>query len=78
MLTILLLGACAVLTGARSFAAIAEYAHDTGRTVLDRVGAGTAVPHESTIRRVLQELDPNAVEAVMRSWTLAQLADRPT
>jgi hypothetical protein len=26
---ILLLGACAVLTGARSFAAIAEYAHDT-------------------------------------------------
>ena len=28
---IMLLGACAVLTGARSFAAIAEYAHDTGR-----------------------------------------------
>ena len=35
---ILLLGACAVLTGARSFAAIGEYAHDTGRSILDRLG----------------------------------------
>ena len=78
VLTILLLGACAVLTGARSFAAIAEYAHDTGRAILDRLGVGTVVPHESTIRRVLQDLDSDAVEAAMRSWALAQLADRPT
>jgi predicted transposase YbfD/YdcC len=74
---ILLLGACAVLTGARSFAAIAEYAHDTGRTVLDRLGVGAVVPHACTIRRVLQDLDPEAVEAAMRSWVLAQLADQP-
>jgi len=73
---ILLLGACAVLTGARSFAAIAEYAHDTGRVLLERLGVGEVVPHESTIRRVLQDLDPDAVEAAMRSWALAQLADR--
>ena len=76
VLAIVLLGACAVLTGARSFAAIAEYAHDTGRAVLDVLGVGTVVPHASTIRRVLQELDPDAVEAAMRSWALAQLADR--
>jgi predicted transposase YbfD/YdcC len=74
---ILLLGACAVLTGARSFAAIAEYAHDTGRAVLDVLGVGAVVPHASTIRRVLQDLDPDAVEAAMRSWARAQLADRP-
>ena len=74
---ILLLGACAVLTGARSFAAIGEYAHDTGRTVLDRLGVGAVVPHACTIRRVLQDLDPEAVEAAMRSWVLAQLADQP-
>jgi predicted transposase YbfD/YdcC len=73
---ILLLGACAVLTGARSFAAIAEYTHDTGRVLLERLGVGEVVPHESTIRRVLQDLDPDAVEAAMRSWALAQLADR--
>src|SRR3954468_20137450 len=76
VLAILLLGACAVLTGARSFAAIAEYAHDTGRTILDLLGVGVVVPHESTIRRVLQDLDPGAVEAAMRAWALAQLADQ--
>jgi len=78
VLAIVLLGACAVLTGARSFAAIGEYAHDTGRAILERLGVGAVVPHASTIRRVLQDLDPGAVEAAMRSWALAQLADRPT
>ena len=77
VLAIVLLGACAVLTGARSFAAIGEYAHDTGRAILDRLGVGAVVPHASTIRRVLQDLDPDAVEAAMRTWALAQLADRP-
>ncbi len=77
VLAIVLLGACAVLTGARSFAAIGEYAHDTGRAILERLGVGMVVPHASTIRRVLQDLDPDAVEAAMRSWALAQLADRP-
>ena len=77
VLAILLLGACAVLTGARSFAAIAEYAHDTGRAILDLLGVGAVVPHACTIRRVLQDLDPDAVQAAMRTWALAQLADRP-
>lgn len=77
VLTILMLGACAVLTGARSFAAIGEYAHDTGRVLLGLLGAGVVAPHASTIRRVLQDLDPDAVEQAMRSWALAQLADRP-
>ena len=53
VLAILLVGACAVLTGARSFAAIGEYAHDTGRAILDLLGVGAVVPHSSTIRRVL-------------------------
>ena len=37
---------------------------------------GAVVPHGSTIRRVLQDLDPDEVEAAMRCWALAQLADR--
>src|SRR4051794_6880262 len=73
----MLLGACAVLTGARSFAAIAEYAHDAGRAILDLLGVAAVAPHASTIRRVLQDLDPDAVQAAMRTWALAQLADRP-
>lgn len=50
VLAVLLLSACAVLSGARSFVAIAEYAHDTGRAVLDALGIGTGTggaPHES-------------------------------
>jgi hypothetical protein len=45
------------MTGARSFAAIGEYARDKGRLVLDTVGADGAVAHAATIRRVLVEVD---------------------
>ncbi len=76
VLAVLLLGACAVLAGARSFAAVAEYAHDAGHVVLDVLGVGTVVPHESTIRRVLQQLDPLALEAALQAWALAQLVAR--
>ncbi|GEL20892.1 ISAs1 family transposase [Pseudonocardia asaccharolytica] len=73
VLAVLLLGACAVLTGARSFAAIAEYAHDAGAAVLEVLGVGVVAPHESTIRRVLQRVDASALEAALQPWVLAQL-----
>nr|WP_226352951.1 IS5 family transposase [Pseudonocardia sp. ICBG601] len=73
VLAVLLLGACAVLAGARSFTAIAEYAHDVGRAVLDVLGVGAVAPHESTIRRVLQRVDASALEAALQSWVLPQL-----
>jgi hypothetical protein len=76
VLAVLLIGACAVLAGARSFAAVAEYAHDAGQVVLDVLGVGTLVPHESTIRRVLQQVDAVALEAALQTWVLAQLAVR--
>ena len=57
VLAVLLLGACAVLSGVRSFAAVAEYAHDAGHVVLTALGVGAVVPHESTLRRVLQQVD---------------------
>jgi predicted transposase YbfD/YdcC len=74
VLAVVLIGACAVLAGARSFAAIAEYAHDAGRAVLDVLGVGAVVPHESTIRRILQRLDAAALEAAVQAWTSAQRA----
>ncbi len=76
VLSVLLISACAVLAGARSYAAIAEYAHDTDREILDQLQVGPVTPHESTIRRVLQQLDPDAVDTALRSWTLARLATR--
>ena len=74
VLSVLLISACAVLAGARSYAAIAEYAHDSGREVLDSLQVGAVAPHASTIRRVLQQLDPDVFDAALRSWTLARLA----
>lgn len=73
VLAVLLLGACAVLSGARSFTAVAEYAHDAGHTVLAVLGVSAAVPHESTLRRILQKIDPSALDVALRSWVLAQL-----
>ncbi|MDT0353152.1 transposase family protein [Pseudonocardia charpentierae] len=70
VLSVLPISACAVLAGARSYAAIAEYAHDTGREVLNQLHVAAVTPHESTIRRVLQQLDPDAVDAALRAWTL--------
>jgi DDE_Tnp_1-associated len=64
LVAILALAAAAVLTGARSMTAIAEWAADTPQAV--RAALGTrrdgpthwVVPTESTIRRTLAGVDP--------------------
>jgi len=48
---ILALAVCAVLAGARSFTAIAEWAADTDEETRAGLGIGGAVPCEATIRR---------------------------
>jgi DDE_Tnp_1-associated len=48
---ILALGVCAMLAGARSFSAIAEWAADADTETLARMGVADAVPSESTFRR---------------------------
>lgn len=56
--TVLGIAVCAVLAGARSFAAIAEWAHDLPPAVCLRLGVGRRrPPSESTIRRGLQRVD---------------------
>ena len=59
---ILALAVCAVLAGARSFTAIAEWAADTDEATRAGLGIGGAVPCESTIRRTLQRLDADAFD----------------
>jgi DDE_Tnp_1-associated len=58
---ILGLAVCAVLAGARSFTAIAEWAADADTETLARLGVAAAVPSESTFRRTLQRLDADAL-----------------
>jgi hypothetical protein len=81
LVAILVLAAAAVLAGARSIAAIAEWAADAPQPV--RAALGTcrdpltghwvwAVPSETTIRRTLARLDAEALAAAVGAW----LADR--
>jgi predicted transposase YbfD/YdcC/dihydrofolate reductase len=69
----------AAWTGARSIAAIAEWAADTPQPVRAALGARRdpltgrwTVPTETTIRRTLARLDPETFAAVVGAW----LADR--
>jgi predicted transposase YbfD/YdcC len=78
LVTILAMAAAAVLTGARSMAAIAEWAADAPQPVRAAFGARRdapdrwVVPAEATIRRTLARVDPTALAAVIGAW----LADR--
>ena len=51
------LAVCAVLAGARSFTAIAQWAADADQDTLRELGVAGAVSPESTLRRTLQRLD---------------------
>ena len=59
-----------MLAGCRSLTAIWEHATDLTGADLRSLGveAGQALPSESTIRRVLQDLEPADLDALLRSW----------
>lgn len=69
----LAIAVCAVAAGARSFAAIAEWAGDTAAVLLAQLGVGA--PHASTIRRTLSRLDAEALDTALGRW--AQAATTP-
>ncbi len=68
---------CAVLAGAKSYLAIAEWAHDLTPTVRARLGLGRRAPSESTIRRVLQRVDAEHLDRAVCSWLAAGLRNAP-
>ena len=69
LFTVLSLAVTGVLAGCRSLTAIWEHATDLTGADLEALGlaAGQALPSETTIRRVLQDLDPADVDAHQRS-----------
>ena len=71
---ILGLAVCAVLAGARSFVAIAEWAADADQATLDGLGVTGVVPCESTFRRVLQSLDADALDDAAGAWAQQRTA----
>jgi hypothetical protein len=64
---------CAALAGARGFQAVADWAKDLSREMLRRFGSFRPdAPSEPTIRRVLQHLDAEALDAKIGQWLLQQ------
>ena len=74
---ILGLAVCAVLAGARSFTAIAEWAADADRSTLEALGITGVVPSESTFRRTLQNLDADALDKAAGAWAQQRTAPSP-
>jgi predicted transposase YbfD/YdcC len=74
---ILGLAVCAVLAGARSFTAIAEWAADADEQTLARLGVREAVPSESTFRRTLQALDADGFDDLAGQWAARRTVPRP-
>ena len=74
---ILGLAVCAVLAGARSFTAIAEWAADADEETLAKLGVTGAVPSESTFRRTLQRLDADAFDDLAGRWAAQRTAPGP-
>src|SRR3954452_7378205 len=74
---VLAIGACACLTGARSYVAIGEWADAQAQAVLDCLDeqpAARALPSEATLRRCLQATDSAALDAAVAGWAVGQLA----
>jgi predicted transposase YbfD/YdcC len=75
--TVVALAVCAAVAGARSFTAIAEWARGLSAEALRRLGATRRTPpSEPTIRRVLQQIDADALDAQLGPWLL-RVAGRP-
>ena len=74
---ILGLALCAVLAGARSFTAIAEWAADADQATRDALGVTGVVPSESTFRRTLQSLDADALDNAAGGWAQQRTSPVP-
>ncbi|HEV2717791.1 MAG TPA: ISAs1 family transposase [Terriglobales bacterium] len=71
VVTVVAIAVCAALSGARGFNAIAEWAKDLSRDTLRRLGSWRwTPPSEPTIRRVLQKLDADSLDAQLGPWLL--------
>jgi predicted transposase YbfD/YdcC len=77
LVTVLAAAVCAVLAGARSYVAIAEWAHDLPVSVRLRLGIGRRAPSESTFRRVLRCVDAQALDQIVSGWLAERAARQP-
>jgi hypothetical protein len=65
---LLAVGAAAVIAGARSFAAIGQWAADAGPEVLTVLGAARGAADESTFRRAFALVSADVLDRVLGAW----------
>lgn len=70
--TLLTVAVCAVLAGATSFAAIADWLYDLDEPAQVRLGFTRGVPAGTTVWRLLTRLDAAVVTAVLAGWLRAR------
>lgn len=71
--TVLVVALAAVAAGARSLAAIADWAGDLPRWCWPRLRIWRRPPSLSTIRRALLAVDPDVLDAVLHAWLASSI-----
>jgi Domain of unknown function (DUF4338)/DDE_Tnp_1-associated/Transposase DDE domain len=79
LLSVLTVAVCAILSGARSYVAIGEWAARSSQDLRRRLGCRFdrrqnqfVAPSEPTLRRSIQQVDAAAVDAAINAWLLRQ------
>jgi predicted transposase YbfD/YdcC len=72
LVVVLTTAVCAVAAGARSFVAIAEWVADLPDKVAEHLGTAARCPSESTIRRVVQDVDADRFDAALATFVQQQ------
>ncbi|WP_246353307.1 ISAs1 family transposase [Streptomyces fulvorobeus] len=71
---LLAVAVCAVISGARGFTAIGEWARDAGAVALTRLGLERESVDESTLRRLFARLDADRLDLVLGAWAATRTA----
>jgi predicted transposase YbfD/YdcC len=76
--SLLAVAVCAVLAGATTFAAIADWAADLDEPARHRLGFASRIPVGSTVWRFLIRIDAQRLQAVLTGWLRHRLPGRPS
>ncbi len=74
--SLLAVAVCAVLAGATTFAAIADWAADLEAPARRRLGFTGRIPASSTVWRLLIRLDAQVLQAVLTRWLRARAGNK--
>src|SRR3954451_17974350 len=74
---LLAVAVCAVLAGAATFTAIADWAADLDASARHRLGFAGPIPVGSTVWRFLVGLDAQVLQAVLTGWLCSRITSPP-